>query len=100
MGKGRWCQAKGKAGSAGLCQEPLITLGVWSGGHGRWGGHGCQGLAYLDVRQGARCWAFLLPALMVPMAHGDNIRQTAISPEKHLVMVVVPSVDRAAPESG
>ena len=57
------------------------------------------GSAYLDVRQGARCWAFLLPALMVPMAHGDNIRQTAISPEKHLIVVLVPSVDRPVPLS-
>lgn len=36
--------AQSKAGSPGLCQESLITLGVWSGGHGRWGGRDCQGL--------------------------------------------------------
>lgn len=54
-------------------------------------------VCYVDVRHEARCWAYVLPTLLVPMAHGDNIRQTDINPEKHLVMVLMPSVGRAVP---
>ena len=54
-------------------------------------------VCYLDVRHGARCWACMLPTLLVPVAHGDNICQTDINPEKHLVMVLMPSVGRVVP---
>lgn len=52
-------------------------------------------VCYLGVRHGARCWAYMLPTLLVPVAHGDNVCQTDINPEKHLVMVLMPSVGRA-----